>query len=299
MSFLNKIKNRTMWVASSCVSMFYKVFYKKPIVKNIEETILELVNSNRSIARYGDGELDLIMGGDINFQKNDIRLVQKLKDILLLEDEYFMVGIPDTFDSLSMYNAPARRYYGNYLRNYRGHWYKNLNRKDKIYYCAGMTRPYMDLEDKTPSKKYFNLLKQIWKNKKVVIIEGEKSRLGIGNDLFDGCIEIKRVLCPATNSFYVYEDILKEVKKFDKDYMILLALGPTATALAYDIYKMGYRALDIGHVDIEYEWFKMGATTKVPVKNKYTNEAESIGGLDVGESNDKIYKSQIFSKIGC
>ena len=210
-----------------------------------------------------------------------------------------MVGIPDTFNSLDMYTDFAKNYFENYLRKNRKNWYKYLNRKQKVYYCSEMTRPYMDLADKRPSGKYFELLKQIWKDKKVVIVEGEKSRLGIGNDLFDGCKEIKRVLCPSINAFSVYDDILYEVSKIDKQYMILLALGPTATALAYDIYKMGYRALDIGHVDIEYEWFKMGATKKVPVKDKYTNEAEFLGGLNVGESNDAIYKSQIISKIGC
>lgn len=81
--------------------------------------------------------------------------------------------------------------------------------------------------------------------------------------------------------------------------MILLALGPTATALAYDLYCQGYRAIDIGHVDIEYEWCRMGATEKVPIKDKYTNEAESKGGLEVGKILDDAYCSQIYAKIGC
>lgn len=297
MRLINKIANRLKMLYNFIIDNWYKSFFKKPVVMGIEETIIELVNSNRSIARYGDGELDLITGKDIPFQKNDVRLVEKLKNILILEDNFFMVGIPDTFNSLDMYNESAKRYFKNYLRKNRKNWYKNLNRKEKIYYCAEMTRPYMDLADKTPSKKYFNLLKQIWQDKKVVIIEGEKSRLGIGNDLFDGCTDIKRILCPSTNAFSVYDDILSEVSKLDRDYIILLALGPTATALSYDIYKMGYRALDIGHVDIEYEWFKMGATKKVPVKNKYTNEA--IGGTEVTDSEDTLYLSQIIAKIGC
>jgi len=30
-------------------------------------------------------------------------------------------------------------------------------------------------------------------------------------------------------------------------------LGPTTTVLAYDLYKNGYQAIDIGHVDLEHE----------------------------------------------
>ncbi len=299
MSILTKIKNRTKWAISYPINWFYKTFYQEPVVKGIEDTIVEIIKNNCSISRFGDGEFDIIFGKDIPFQKYDAKLAEKMRNILFTNDDYFLVGLPNAFGSLDMYNNAAQIYYKNYMRNNRKKCYKCLNRKNKIYYCAGMTRPYMDLEDKTPSEKYFNLLKQIWKDKKVVIIEGEKSRLGIGNDLFNGCTEIKRILGPAKNAFEFYDDLLQEVKKFDKDYLILLALGPTATALAYDIYKMGYRALDIGHVDIEYEWFKMGVTTKVPVKNKYTNEAGALGGQNVGESDDSVYKSQVFSKIGC
>lgn len=28
------------------------------------------------------------------------------------------------------------------------------------------------------------------------------------------------------------------------------------------------RALKLGHIDVEYEWFRMGATHKVPIKGK-------------------------------
>lgn len=298
MSIVTKIKNRTHWLLSYPESGFYKLFYKAPNVKDIETTISIIVDEAGSISRYGDGELDIMAGRDIPFQKYDAELAKKMKKILLTDEKDFFVGLPDVFDDLSIYNEKAKKYYSNYLRNNRKYWY-TLTRKDKIYYCTGMTRPYMDLKDKTQSPHYFELLKRIWKDKKVVIIEGEKSRLGVGNDLFDECHEIKRILCPATNAFDFYDDIIIKVSEFSKDYMILLALGPTATAMAYDLYKMGYRAIDIGHVDIEYEWCRMGATEKVPVKDKYTNEAESIGGLDVGESENAVYHAQIYSKVGC
>ena len=189
-------------------------------------------------------------------------------------------------------------YFKNYLRENRGYWYSLINRK-KVYYCANITRPYMDFKDKSKARYYFSLLKTLWKGEKLLIVEGEKSRLGVGNDLFEGSIEIKRILCPATDAFAFYEEIVEKINEISKDYMILLALGPTATVLAYDLYCQGYRALDIGHVDIEYEWCKMGATEKLPIKDKYTNEAESKGGIDVGEILDTDYCSQIYAKVGC
>lgn len=75
----------------------------------------------------------------------------------------------------------------------------------------------------------------------------------------------------------------------------MLAIGPTATVLAYDLYKLGYQAIDIGHIDIEYEWFLMKAENKVVVKNKYV--AEVPKGDKVGNENSKEYLKQIICKI--
>ena len=44
--------------------------------------------------------------------------------------------------------------------------------------------------------------------------------------------------------------------------------------LRYELAKLGYLEIDIGHVDIEYEWFLRGAKDKLPVAGKYVNEAK-------------------------
>ena len=91
---------------------------------------------------------------------------------------------------------------------------------------------------------------------------------------------------------------MSEVKNVAaKDSLILLALGPTATAMAYELAKAGYWAVDIGHVDIEYEWMLMGATTKVNVPGKYTNEStgDKITGSLPEEAIEKYQKEIITS----
>ena len=71
-------------------------------------------------------------------------------------------------------------------------------------------------------------------------MEGEKTRLGVGNDLFDNTHSIKRITCPNKNAFAYYELLLQEVKKYSKDHLILLAIGPTATILAADLALSGF-----------------------------------------------------------
>lgn len=77
--------------------------------------------------------------------------------------------------------------------------------------------------------------------------------------------------------------------------LILIALGMTATVLAYDLSKAGFWAIDIGHIDVEYEWFLRGVTEKIALNGKFVNEVS--GGREVSEINDPIYEKQIIKVI--
>ena len=43
-------------------------------------------------------------------------------------------------------------------------------------------------------------------------MEGAYSRLGVGNDLFDGVQSLQRILCPTKDAFSAYHEILSEIK---------------------------------------------------------------------------------------
>ena len=73
-------------------------------------------------------------------------------------------------------------------------------------------------------------------------------------------------------------------------------MGPTATILAYDLHKLGYQSIDIGHVDIEYEWFLRNCTSKIPIVNKYVNEATGRK-YKYKRTDDTKYYSQIIGII--
>ena len=75
----------------------------------------------------------------------------------------------------------------------------------------------------------------------------------------------------------------------------MIALGPTATVLAYDLAEMGYWALDIGHLDLEYEWFLKGKGYSY-VPHKYNNEA--LGDTKVQDIYDEYYEETIIETIG-
>ena len=73
--------------------------------------------------------------------------------------------------------------------------------------------------------EYIKKLKKIWNSKHILIIEGEKSRLGIGNDLFDNAKSIKRIICPSINAFRVYDKIIKKVINYNEKRLIINCFG--------------------------------------------------------------------------
>jgi hypothetical protein len=57
----------------------------------------------------------------------------------------------------------------------------------------------------------------------------------------------------------------------------------------------GFQAIDIGNLDVEYEWFLRGSTEKIKIPGKYTSEAK--GGRIVDDVQDEKYKSQILASF--
>jgi glycosyltransferase family protein len=260
---------------------------------SVEECIRRIAEERCSIARFGDGELDIAMGKAIPFQEANAELAAKLRRILVKHTPGLLVGLPPIFEGLDNLNHFAVQYYLAHLRYNRLAWYRATSRRE-TYGNTFITRYYMDKVDKSQAADTVRRLKGVWENRDIVLVEGEESRLGIGNDLFANTKSVRRIIGPKRNAFARYGALLTEAQKLEKESLFILALGPTATAMAHDLHVQGYQALDLGHVDIEYEWFRMGATEKVPVKNKYTNEA--LHGTDVGELADPTYARQIVAR---
>lgn len=269
-------------------------------VMSPEETIRYIKENGCSIARFGDGEFGLITGArKPSFQEEDRDLAGRLKEVCACRDPRLLVCVPHNFKSTGDCNEFARRFWDWWI-------WDNDNLK-KAAEClelnpwstrrfgdAQITRPYMDWKDKSVAGPWFRDLRSLWRGRDVLIVEGEKTRLGVGNDLFSEVQSIQRILCPSVNAFSRYPEILEAAKAYGKKRLLLLALGPTATVLAYDLALSAYQALDVGHVDIEYEWFLRGATEKIAIPGKYTQEAH---GEILLPEDDADYLSQIVMRI--
>jgi len=279
-------------------NFLYVVLGKKqkviPTVVSIDNTIKRIVEDKCSVSRFGDGEMLLMGNKPIRFQKWSEELSKRLQEVISSQNQNHLVCISDVFKDLYRFNRKARRFWRTHFFLSGDLWDKYLT-PGRTYYNTFMTRPYMDYKTKNNTGHWFDMLKTIWEGRDVIFIEGEKSRLGVGNDLFCNASSIKRILCPPTNAFERYGEIYNKAIEQDKSVLFLIALGPTATVLAYDLFLNGYQAIDVGHVDIEYEWYRMNATRKVKIPSKYVNEAPN--GNIVTEDVGKVYDNQIIARI--
>jgi glycosyltransferase family protein len=273
---------------------FLALVKRPPVVKNTDETLNKIVTNKVSVSRYGDGEFAIMNGKSLLFQDYSKELASKLKEIVKSNKENHIVCIPDVFNDLIRFRDYAKNYWTNYLNHNRYKIYKHLEMK-KPYYDAFITRLYADLKNRQLSEERFNKVRKLWESRDVLIVEGAQSRLGIGNDLFNNTKSIKRIICPAKNAFESYKEILNEVKLHEKATLILIALGPTATVLSYDLALLGYQAVDIGHIDIEYEWYLHKVEEKAPVKHKYIGEVKN--GTNVEDIQDERYEREVIKKI--
>lgn len=262
-----------------------------PKVKSIPETIDKILADRSSICRFGDGELIYISERrSLPFQKQDQRLRDYFIKILSSEHPKILVGLPIGYYSLKNLKPEANLVWRAIISwTYPG--VKKYLKKDKIYYNASMTRLYMDYKDTSHSGAWFLKVRSIWNDRDIILIEGEKSRLGVGNDLFENALSVKRILGPAHHAFDQFDAILNFAKLQSKQSLILIAMGPTAKPLAYELALDGFQAIDIGNLDVEYEWFLKGVTKKVKIEGKYTSEV--VGGRIVGEIVNEEYQNQI------
>ncbi|CYU59007.1 glycosyl transferase family protein [Streptococcus suis] len=259
-------------------------------VKPISQSLDYILEHSCSVARFGDGEMDIIAGHSIPYQDYDPQLASELKEILGLEsNQHLMVCLSDVFENRERYTDACNHFWEGHLQHYQD-YYRQIC-KAPWYGSTFISRPYMDLADKSLSATYFQSLKQIWIDKDILIVEGKTSRSGVGNDLFQEAKSIQRIICPSKNAYAQIDEIISAIKTYGQDKLVLLMLGPTAKVLAYRLSKTGMQAIDIGHIDSEYEWFTMQAQTKIKLQHKHT--AEHNFDQDIIFTEDQDYLQQI------
>lgn len=269
------LKRKVKDILAAIVYFLYEkgILHNSIKVHTIDETIDELLHTQKSMVRFGDGEIVMIKGVDLMLQKAAPEIAEGLAQILTYPYDDLLVTIPGIFDTLSDHRKASRQFWKDHLLFCRKTYEKYCN-PNRTYYTTFVSRCYYYAEDRSNCDRWFAKIRKIWENKDIVIVEGTKTHNGVGNDLLNTARSVERIICPPKDAYEALPRIEEACEQYDTDRLFLLSVGVAAKFLAVDLFRKGYRVLDIGNLDLEYEWFVRQVPDKIPLeKHEITGEA--------------------------
>lgn len=312
MNILHRLLNKIDWKLN--VSRSGKELQNNKLqVMTFEESLDYLIESKCSLSRYGDGEFTLMLNGEflcprnISLKHQDANPELKKRLVEILKDQNnekynLKIAVPRTLVELdkSKLTDSSIGFWQNYLHEL---FYKisSLLRKDYTYLNSQISRFYLDdrNKDKEVIEKRISHWKRVWEHQDVLIIEGKGSNLGKNEGFYANAKSVVRIECPNNNTFKHYNKILSAAKEYGTHKLIILALGPTSAVLAYDLAKTGYRALDLGYLELEYHFFLMQATEESQIAGIKISTVESIQNDPFpGNQEDYIEKDVVLRITG-
>lgn len=235
-----------------------------PIVKDFDETVDMLLDSNRSISRFGDGELFVAFNGmSLPFQSTNENLVYNLRGILKNPTDRCAVALPHPyFYKTDNLRGMCEKYINEFFM-------KNLksgNMLDGICYNVdyydtnfGIFYHHYDLS-KDECLRRFDKIKRIFANRKILLVTGDRGIENYNYNIFnDANTEVEVLYTQSKNAFMKYSSVRKEVIEKHDGRLVIAICGPCATVLSYDLSNnYGIRCLDMGHFAKEYNFFMSG-----------------------------------------
>lgn len=308
-----KWKTELMWenynefVIPTIENYSYELYWEKfkldkqiPNILSASETVDIIKKERKCLARFGDGEFELILGRNrARFQCVNEELRARLKEVLQTKQPNILIAIADNYGSLAKYTDEAATDIRQYMGNGTRQEHMQLLDLDRTYYNAYLSRPYILHRDKTEAKRRFEEIREVWDNKEILIVEGEHTRFGVGNDLLSNAKSVKRILTLDKDCFSVYDQLLETVKEYGENKLVLITLGPVATILAYDLAKLDYWAVDIGQLDVEYEWYLRKVSERCDIPYKTVSEVPQFDIIATDKSMEYIqrYESEIITHV--
>lgn len=251
--YVRKIKNLFKRIYRSVESRRYREGkYRDSLsVLSSWQTLEKLSEGDYCFCRFGDGEIAVIRGEGIAFQKADRELGARLLEILCSEDEQLLVGINYFYlNPVEGVNGFTQNFL-NCLQMQRKFLIKNCS-KTRVYIDAAITQMYQNYNE-YDFDTHFKKLQKLFEGKKVTLICGENVFNDIRYNALDVCEDVEYVYGPARDAYDNYAGLLKRALEVEQGRIICVILGPTAKVLVYDLYKNGRIAWDIGHYLKDYD----------------------------------------------
>lgn len=197
-----------------------------------EQATIDAALSGRSLARFGDGELRLAVGGGCSSQRPNDKLKGEFRDILAGRGHARLLPCIPNFADCPRAEA---------WQNYKDDKYVMLYRA-KQFGSAFITRP--DNMPKIDNKNYWGEVRKFWGGRDVVLVRGDEKSLT--SNFMKEARSVREVIGPRQHAYDEIDRIEHEIGR--PEGPVIMCLGATATALAHRLAKKGVWALDLGHL---------------------------------------------------
>jgi hypothetical protein len=204
-----------------------------PSVCDEFETI-DAVISGKSLARFGDGEYNIMLGGNCVSQKYDPKLEKELRAVMWGPHKNCIVGTVR-----KMPESPKNWFWDNITSRKKT---DDLHNPAIKYYSAFVTRP-----DSAPwiiTQEYWQKVTSLWRDKDVSLVAG--SGRSLTPEKLKLAKSVQLIEATYRDSYAIVSDLEKRCLD-SKNHVILLCCGATATVLANRLSPHKH-AIDLGHI---------------------------------------------------
>lgn len=207
---------------------------RHPSVLSRWESMEIIVREGASVARFGDGEYKQMRNKDMRRQRHSKELAARLREILYTDVPGFYAAVlePVLIDNGQDVSDTRKR---TLVHNYRTVTALGDRRRLNMWISQAYSIEYIDL------------VKKLWHNRDVVLITNPDTRDKAANcGLFANANRLDFIGVTVTHAFSQYDAVFSQAKDCPAGTLFVLACGPTANVLAFDLHQLGFQAVDIG-----------------------------------------------------
>lgn len=234
---------------------FNKCVYDEiPLVSTQLETAQYLRYTNSSLIRFGDSEINLILGLEVDKQKPYSELSRRMNESFHCTNDNIALAIPNAFCNYPYYDEATTKFWRQQyeirewiLKNYN-HSRQYLDAHITAVYIITSTTHCVNIE------KFYENMREIWRDKDIVIMRGNNGE-EYEYDVYDTAKSQTVYYGLARNSWSKYKEYKNLLMKEDPNKLFIISLGHLSKILVYDLAMKGRRALDLGHLAKDYDYY--------------------------------------------
>jgi hypothetical protein len=252
---------KLIYTINRIISKLFSIFFERSQHQgkflNKEESLNLLVNTNKSLIRWGDGESTILTGGNLYFQNNSFKLVKKFH---LFVRKYsnksnYLIAIPTEYLKKSKNNLSLDNKYKMWLYTRFVYWlyFKKI---DVTYLDSFIFRENTSLKN--------TAIEKLWINKKHVFFVHSNFKYFFDfKEKYKSLFKTYFIQIPSANAFNYSTNVINKLLKIIKDkellqneICILISAGPAGKIIVVEMSNKGFQALDMGHY-FDYKFYEL------------------------------------------